>query len=345
MNTFGKNIICLFITFVVFSLSGCDRSNPYYEESGSVFHTLYKIKYQAPKLLTEEIDAELAAVNLSLNPYNPNSIIAKVNNNEPVEVDEHFTTVFNKAMEISENSNGAFDITAGPVINVWGFGPEKMDHVSPEIIDSLKQIVGYRKIRLEGKQIIKEDPRIKLNASAIAKGYACDVVAKLLERRGVKNYMVFIGGEVSLKGVNDKGQPWHIAIRKPEDVEIGKTATITTEDTALISAKKGVATSGDYLNFYIKDGKKYAHTINPKTGYPAEQNILSCTIVADDCMTADAYATALMVMGSDEAVRVADNLKAFDYFLIYTDQEGAYKLKYSDGMKQYLLKHGTGSNQ
>lgn len=318
-------------------LVSCRGGESYIEESGSVFHTLYKIKYQASKVMTEEIDEELRAINLSLNPFNPNSVIAKVNNNEPVEIDDHFRTVFNKAMEISAHSNGMFDITAGPIINIWGFGTQTTEQPTPEKIDSILQFVGYRKVRIEGNHVVKDDPRIQLSTSAIAKGYACDVVAGMLERHGIKNYMVEIGGEVTAKGVNNQGQPWHVGIRKPEDSAATKQATLADIKEILnIKEKAGVATSGDYLNFYIKDGKKYAHTINTKTGYPAAQNILSCTIVADSCMTADGYATAMMAMGLEKAVQMGDSLNAFDYYLIYADEMGDFKAKYSFGMVKYL---------
>lgn len=329
-----KKIVSLCLGLSVLLFISCNNKNSYFEESGSVFNTLYQIKYQAPKLLTEQIDAELATINLSLNPFNPNSVIARINRNEEVDTDEHFRIVFSKAMEISSHSNGMFDITSGPLINAWGFGPNKVDNVSPLIIDSIKQFVGYRKVRLEGKRVIKDDPRIQLNCSAIAKGYACDVVASMLERHGVENYMVDIGGESAIKGVNAKGQGWRVGIRKPEEVTPGKT--ITVEEVVQLNKKGGIATSGDYQNFYIKDGKKIAHTINPLTGYPAEQNILSCTIVADDCMTADGYATALMASGLDEAIRIADALNKFEYFLIYIDENGKDKIKYSNGMIKYL---------
>ena len=316
------------------SLTSCSDKNPYFEETGSVFHTQYHIKYQSSKVLTEDIDAELQAFNLSLNPFNPNSVIARINRNEPVEVDSWFTVVFNKSMEISEKSNGMFDITCAPLINAWGFGFSKMDEVTPEMIDSLKQFVGYRKVRLVGKGIEKDDPRLILNCSAIAKGYACDVIADLLERNGVKNYMVEIGGEVTLKGVNDKGNPWRVGIRKPEETSPGRRVTI--EEVVELPHRGGVATSGDYQNYYVKDGKKYAHTINPKTGYPAEQNILSSTIVANDCMTADGYATAFNAMGLEEACRIADSIPEIEYFFIYTDENGDYKIRYSEGMLNYL---------
>jgi thiamine biosynthesis lipoprotein len=314
-------------------LAGC-TGQPYYEESGSVFHTLYRIKYQSPRLLTQQIDAELQAFNLSLNPFNPNSIISKVNRNEPVEVDEWFANVFRKAEEISDRSGGAFDATVAPYINLWGFGFSRMDSVTPRMIDSLRTFVGYRKIRLEGKAVVKDDPRITLNFSAIAKGYACDVIARLLEREGVTNYMVEIGGEVAMRGVNPNGECWRIGINKPEDDAEGNLTAL--EDTVQPCKPCGIATSGDYRNFYIKDGVKYAHTINPATGYPAGQNILSATVLAGDCMTADGYATAFMVLGIERAVALARSIPDIEYFFIYSDNDGNRLVSFSDGMQPYL---------
>ena len=296
-----KKIYLSVILGILFFVS-CKDKKQYYEESGTVFHTLYTIKYEAPHILTDKIDAELQKFNLSLNPFNPNSIIAKVNNNEAVEVDEWFTEVFNKSMEVSRNSDGVFDITCAPLVNLWGFGFNKKDSVTPAMIDSLKTFVGYRKVHLEGKKVVKDDPRLLLNCSAIAKGYSCDVIARLLEKEGVENYMILIGGEVVVKGVNQNGVCWR------------------------------------YRNFYIKDGKKYAHTIDPRTGYPAEQSVLSATIVANDCMTADAYATAFMAMGLEKARQMADSLPEIEYYVIYADENGKHQIEYSKGMLQYLPK-------
>lgn len=279
----------------ILMFTACTKQKQYFEESGSVFHTIYHIKYEGSEILTEKIDAEFQKFNLSLNPFNPNSIISKVNRNEPVEVDDWFIEVFNRAKEVSDHSEGIFDITCAPLVNLWGFGFSKMDSVTPQMIDSIKQFVGYQKVRLDGRKVVKDDSRILLNCSAIAKGYASDVIARLLEREGVKNYMVEIGGEVTMKGVNQNGKCWRIGINKPEDDSTGIKNDI--EEVVQLCKKGGVATSGNYRNYYVKDGKKYAHTIDPRTGYPSEQSILSATIVAEDCITADAYATAFMAMG------------------------------------------------
>ena len=323
-------VACLWILI----FTACTKQKQYFEESGSVFHTIYHIKYEGSELLTEKIDAEFQKFNLSLNPFNPNSIISKVNQNEPVEVDDWFMEVFNKAKDVSDHSEGVFDITCAPLVNLWGFGFSKMDSVTPQMIDSIKQFVGYQKVRLDGRKIVKDDPRILLNCSAIAKGYASDVIARLLEREGIENYMVEIGGEVTLKGVNQNGQCWRIGTNKPEDDSTGIKNDVG--EVVELCKKGGVATSGNYRNFYIKDGKKYAHTIDPRTGYPSEQSILSATIVAEDCITADAYATAFMAMGLEKAREAAKNIPGIEYYVIYTDENGKHQIEYSDGMLQYL---------
>jgi thiamine biosynthesis lipoprotein len=328
-----KKIIYLFLISLLFA--SCRQHKVYQEETGKIFNTVYQVKYQSNTLLTQKIDAELQAFNMSLNPFNPNSILAKINRNEEVEVDQWFTAVFNKAMEVSARSNGMFDVTAAPLINVWGFGFEQTEIVTQEVIDSLKAFVGYRKVRLEGKYIIKDDPRLMLNFSAIAKGYACDVIAALLEREGVQNYMVNIGGEIAAQGKNAKGICWQIGINEPED----EVTYLKSEYKAIVRLcdKSGLATSGNYRNFHIIDGKKYGHTIDPVTGYPAEQSILSATIVAPDCMTADAYATAFMAMGVEAACRMAEQVPEIAYYLIYSDEEGSMQITYSKGMSSKLV--------
>ena len=307
----------------------------FYEDSGTIFNTLYSIKYESTDPLSDKINKKLQDFSLSMNPFNPGSIISKVNRNEEVVIDDKFITVFNKAMEVSEKTCGAFDVTVSPLINLWGFGFEQNDSLSQQIIDSVKLFVGYKKIRIENKKIIKDDPRITLNFSAIAKGYACDIIGELLEREGVQNYMVDIGGEVSSKGKNRNGQCWHIGINKPEDDITGMINDIDT--VVLLCGKKGLATSGNYRNFYVKDGKKYGHIIDPRTGYPSEQSIISATIIAPDCMTADAYATAFMVMGVEAACELANNIPEIEYIILYHDDNYfSYQKKYSEGIKRSL---------
>ena len=310
--TLYKSWNLLLFLVLVFS-SGCNNDKQYFLCQGNVFHTSYHIKYEYSGLLDDAIQEELRRFDLSLNPFNPQSIISKVNNNEPVEVDSFFITVFNKAQEVSRITDGAFDITVAPLVNLWGFGFSKIDSVSPAAIDSLKQYVGYEKVRLEGRRVVKAFPQVQLNASAIAKGYACDVVGRLLDSYGVRNYLVEIGGEVRAKGKNPKGVCWRIEITKPE---FDPTGIIQERQTVIPLCDKGMASSGNYRNFYVKDGVIFGHTINPATGYPAEQSILSATVITSDCMTADAYATAFMVLGIDASVALAGKLPGLQYYLI-----------------------------
>jgi len=329
-----KKRIFLSIILLTAFFSACSDKGAYYEETGTVFHTYYRIKYQSPTVLTDKIDAEFAKFNLSLNPFNPNSTISKVNRNEPAELDEWFIEVFNKAQEVSAKSDGAFDITCAPLINLWGFGFANMDSINQQMIDSIQTFVGYEKIRITDGQIVKDDPRILLNCSAIAKGYACDVIAQLLEREGVTNYMIDIGGEIVVNGINPNREGWRTGINKPEDDSLGLIRNV--EEVVQLNKKGGIATSGNYRNYYVRDGKKYGHTINPHTGYPAEQSILSATVVANDCMAADAYATTFMVLGVEKSVELAKSIPEIEYFLIYAGEDGNNKTIYSKGILQYL---------
>ncbi len=312
--------LAIIISISLFSC-GCEK---YHLSQGITFHTFYHIKYEFDRSLDKEIKAKLLSYNASLNPFNSTSIISKVNRNVPVEVDRFFTHVFDKAYDVAEQTHGAFDITCAPLVNLWGFGFQHIDNVSPEIIDSLKALVGYDKVRLENNRVIKDDQRTMLNCSAIAKGYATDVIAGLLDSCGIKNYMVEIGGEVRAKGKNPDGVCWRMEIPRPID---DNTGMISVRHKIIVLCDKSIATSGNYRNYYIKDGKKYAHTINPNTGYPAQNEILSATVIANDCMTADAYATAFMVLGLDASCQLVETLKEtnhefLDYYFIYTDEEG-----------------------
>lgn len=322
-----------FLLIVLLFMACNKHEKKYYEEKGAVFHTFYQIKYEAEKPVTEKIQAEFRKFNLSLNPFDTTSIITKINRNEPVEVDEWFAEVFTKAQEVSRNSGGVFDITCAPLINLWGFGFSNKDQATPQAIDSVMQFVGYEKVRLEGKKVVKDDPRIQLNCSAIAKGYSCDIIARLLEKEGIENYMVNIGGEIVVKGLSPTKKCWSLGINRPQFDTLG--ISNDWQERLVLCGKKAVATSGNYRNFHIKEGKMYAHTIDPSTGYPARDSILSATIVADDCITADAYATAFMAMGMEKAVEMAKHIPEIEYLIIYGDEE-KQKVKYSLGMVQYM---------
>ncbi len=329
-------ISLIFITLSI--LTSCNpgkkSAGTYQIDSGEIFKTLFHIKYEHNQSLKDEIMEELNKFDLSLNPFNNNSIISKINNNEYVVVDSFFTEVFNKATEVSRITDGMFDITVSPLINAWGFGFKNINSVTPKMIDSLQTFVGYEKISIkEDGTVSKTDPRVTLNASAIAKGYACDVIVALLKKHKIENYMVEIGGEIVAKGVNDKGDCWQIGIDKPIDDSTGMKHEL---QTILSICNKSMATSGNYRNYYVKDGVKYMHTIDPRTGYPAQQDILSATVLADDCMTADAFATAFMVMGKKQSEEIAKQIPGLLYYFIYTDENGAFSVAYSEGFEEFF---------
>lgn len=323
----------LFFMLLLF-VSCKEKQATYVEDRGEVFHTTYFIKYKYTHSLKPEIEAELAKFDDSLNPFKPTSIISKVNNNEEVVLDSFFINVFNRSQEVSGVSDGLFDITVSPLINAWGFGFKNIDNVTAEMVDSLKAIVGYDKIQVENGRVIKSDPRVQINTSAIAKGYSTDVIADLLESYGVTDYMIEIGGEVTAKGINDKGECWHIGIDKPVD---DKAPVHRELQTIIKLCDKSMATSGNYRNFYVKDGKRYAHTINPKTGYPAESNILSATVIADDCMTADAYATVFM-LADTATIRSIALQEKLSYLLILDSEDNRSVIVKSTGFDKYQVK-------
>lgn len=336
MNKYLSLIVTITV-LISFSCSSGSRYN-YVANEGTVYGTIYHIKYESPraKNFHDSIIAEMERFDNSLSTYNPNSTISKINRNDPdVKVDAFFKKCFLAAKEISENTNGAFDITVAPLVNAWDFGFFKYkEKVTQELIDSLLETVGYNTIRLEGDKVIKDNPGTMLDASAIAKGLSVDVVAEFLKEKGCKNYMVEIGGEVVAKGVNHKGRKWRIGINKPQE-----NAFFAEQDLQAIVelSDKALATSGNYRNFYIEDGKKYAHTIDPKSGYPVQHSLLSATVLAKDCMVADAYATAFMVMGLEKAFDIAkDNLQLEAYF-IYADENGENKVRFTSGFKQFLI--------
>ena len=311
------------------------RNTPFQKDEGMVFGTIYHITYQSDINYQKEIEAELQKVDNSLSPFNKTSIISRINRNEKVKVDEMFSEVFQLAEKISGDTDGAFDITVAPMVNAWGFGFKTGTPPTRQTIDSLRTIVGFHTVSLQDGYVIKKNPKTMLDCSAIAKGYGTDVVARFLKKKGVQNFMVEIGGEIVVNGNSEKLQPWRIGINKPTDDSLNTSQAI--QDVVSVS-NIAMATSGNYRNFYYKNGKKYAHTIDPKTGYPVQHNILSATVFADDCATADAYATSFMVLGLDGAKKILEKHPELCAYLIYSDQKGSNQIWYSPSLQKKLGK-------
>lgn len=292
---------------------------------GPIFGTTYHIKYEASVPLDSAILDELRAVDSSLSTFNPLSTISRINSNQSQRTDAMLYDIVRKAQTVSEATGGAFDITVMPLVNAWGFGFKQGIYPTSSQIDSLRALVGYHRINLEADSVLhKADPRMMIDCAAIAKGYGADRVAKLLRDHGVRNFMVEIGGEVVVKGRNPEGHPWQIGVSKPVE---GAEAADGDLQLVLSLENCALATSGNYRNFYVHDGKKYAHTIDPRTGKPVQHSLLSATVAAPDCATADAYATAFMVMGLEESERLLEKHRQLGAILIYSDKEGKMRVQ------------------
>ena len=288
----------------------------YIKDSGMVFGTTYSITYQYHENLKSDIEDVMQQVDNSLSPFNKSSVITAINNNTSTKADNYLTEVFTLAQTVNKETDGAFDITVAPLVNAWGFGFRSGTRPTDAQIDSLLTIVGQEKVTLKDGEIIKSDPRIMLDCSAIAKGFGVDKVAEFLAGKGIENYLVEIGGEISARGKNSRGTEWNIGVTKPVDDSL----SINQENQAVLQiTDKAMATSGNYRNFYYEGGKKYAHTINPHTGKPAQSDILSATVIAQSCAVADAYATAFMVLGSEKAKEILQKHPELQAYLILSD--------------------------
>ncbi|MEQ9424122.1 MAG: FAD:protein FMN transferase [Cyclobacteriaceae bacterium] len=326
----------LVIALVIYPYIQSKKTLQYVALSGKTMGPIvYNLKYADNKGMNyqKEVDSILVAFNQSMSTYIPDSEISQLNKSDTLTFQsEYFFPVLAASKKIFDATKGAFDPTIGPIVNAWGFGPETRQEIDSLKIDSLLTLVGFEKVRFNQKAVGKLTGAY-IDFSAVAKGYAVDVLAQYLEGRGVDNYMVEIGGEVRSKGLNPDGQNWRIGIENPQGDELDRRlhATVKLKDMAM-------ATSGNYRNFYEQDGKKYAHTINPKTGYPVEHSLLSTSVFAPTCMTADAFATAFMVMGLEKSLTMVNQLDSLDAYFIYADQNGVLKSLATAGIDSLISK-------
>jgi thiamine biosynthesis lipoprotein len=317
-------------------ISACQtKENKLIIIDGEAQGTTWHISYISNDGLNHKqaIDSILKDIDLSLSTYVPNSIISRINNNEPdVLVDSYFTDVFNKSLEVSQKTDGLFDVTIGPLVNAWGFGFSKRALIDSSSIDSILQFVDYKMLRIKGDKLIKDKQEIKLDFNAIAQGYSVDVLALYLEKNGVKNYLVELGGELIAKGKKNT-EKWKVGIEQP----LQNTSSERKLEAIIELNNRALCTSGNYRKFYEENGNRYAHILDPRTGFPARQKILSASVLADDAMTADAYATTFMVMGLEQSKQFLEENKDLnlEVFFIY-DENNTWKTYTSESLKNRI---------
>lgn len=320
---------------MIFRQTG-DAPAVYRTASGVVWHTSYNITYESSRDLGDSIIAVTGGIDMSASMFNPRSVLSRINNNSSNCADSMVAKLLQRSQEINRETGGAFDPTIAPLMRLWKTQDTVATLPDEAAIDSVMQFVGMDKVRLaNGNQVIKSDSRLQLDFNAIAKGLGCDEVGRMLKRNGVTNYLVEIGGEITASGVNERGLPWHVSI----DLPIESNDTVVHSSALVLQLDKGgIATSGNYRNYKIVDGRKVAHIIDPRTGHTAISNLLSATVIATDCMNADAYATALMVMGLDRARKFADDRNDLSVVLIYADADDRLQVWRSPGVAKYEQK-------
>lgn len=286
---------------------------------GLVQGSYYAITYydEEGRNFQQEIDSIFHAVDMSVNLWVDSSVICKVNRNEEVALDQIFIENFEVAQRAAALSDGYFDPTISPLVSAWGFSAKnpQLPPLTSHLIDSLKQLVDYRKVRIEDGKLIKENPAMKLDFNAIAQGYTTDLVGALLEAKGIKSYIVDVGGEIFARGTKPDGKPWVVGIEKPSadwDSERVVQQRVELED-------KGIVTSGSYRKYVERDGKRYSHCIDPMTGYPVEHNLLSATVIAENATWADALASVCMVMGMERSLELIKTLEGVEVYYIFVN--------------------------
>ncbi len=332
-----RSALLLLLSSLLLACS-CERTQPYVRiegfAQGSTYHVICRpVRGYSEKALLARIDSHLTAIDVSLSGYNKGSLLSRLNAGEDLPLDSLFIGCFLRSQEIWAETGGAFDPSAAPLFDLWGFGFTNKRTVTQTAIDSILAFVGMDHLRLEeraeGTFLVRDDPRCQLNFNAIAQGYSCDVVARWLDSIGCTDYLVDIGREIRCKGVNASGTAWHIGLDRPSDgnMEEGKDLQAILEVTDC-----GIVTSGNYRKFYIEDGQKFAHTIDPSSGRPVSHNLLSATVVAKDAATADAYATWLMVIGVERARALLASRPDLEAMLVY-DQDGQMQTFQTDNLK------------
>ncbi|HET8858856.1 FAD:protein FMN transferase [Marivirga sp.] len=344
MNNRKKNSIYSLILIVAVAIIWFYRDNqkpenenpPYIFISGEAQGTTYNITYSDAqnRIFKPEVDSILNAFDLSLSTYVKSSEIVRFNKSDSFQFESpFFYPVLEKSKEIYEASEGAFDPTVYPLIEAWGFGPEKVDFPDSSRIEEIKKYVGFEYIKFTTQKVVKEKEKVSLDFNAIAQGYSIDVVFDFLKAKGVENMMVELGGELRVKGKNENQDLWAIGIDDPK-TEPGKQA----KRVAIIELdNEAISTSGNYRKFFVHNGQKYGHSINPKTGYPIQRDIISSTVIAPTCMEADGWSTAFMVTGLEKAKEILATQKHLKAFFIYEDANGNSQQFHTENLGENII--------
>jgi len=341
----NKSAILSLLTLLLFSVS-CNNNTATYKTvdgfaQGGTFHLVYHIPANAQEYnIPDSLTLYFQQIDKSLSGYDSTSIVSRINRGENPPLDSLFIECFNLSKEVYYNTEGAFDISAAPFFDLWGFGFSNKGQISQEKIDSIMNFVGMDKLTIIYDSITnesylhKQDSRMKVNFNAIAQGYTCDYICNKLEKMGIEHYLLEVGGEIMCKGVNAKGKPWGIGIDKPID---GNFIPGQSVEAILEVSDRGLVTSGNYRKFYVIDGEKFSHTIDPRSGHPVKHNLLSATVLAPTAAKADAYATYLMVIGFEKGKEFISRAKDMDALLVYGEQE-EMKVYATDAIHRKKLK-------
>ena len=317
------------------ALASCDKQPQKIVLQGLAQGSYYAVTYfdDEGRNFQHDIDSIFHAVDMSVNLWVDSSIISKVNRNEEVTLDAIFIDNFNIAQEAAQLSDGYFDPTISPIVAAWGFSYKNGDSITPQLIDSLKRLVDYRNIRIEDGEVVKQSPAMQLDFNAIAQGYTSDMIAHFLERRGIKNYLVDTGGEIMAKGAKPNGQPWIVGIEKPaENMDSDRIV-----QTRIALRDKGLVTSGSTRKYVERDGRRYSHCIDPKTGYPVEHQVLSVTVLAENSVWADALASICMVMGMEQSLPLIESMDDVEAYYIFVNEEGELETFATEGFKKLIV--------
>lgn len=320
----------------ILCFASCGRQSHKIVLQGLAQGSYYAVTYydEENRNFQHEIDSIFHAVDMSVNLWVDSSVISKVNRNEDVTLDSIFLDNFRIAMETARLSDGYFDPTISPIVAAWGFSYKRGDSITPQLIDSLKQLVDYRKIHIENGKVIKDNPDMKLDFNAIAQGYTSDLIAAFLESRGIKNYLVDTGGEIMARGSKPNDQPWIVGIEKPAENWDSEQVV----QTRIALRDKGLVTSGSTRKYTERNGRRYSHCIDPKTGYPVDHNVLSATVLAENSVWADALASICMVMGMEKSLPLIESMNGVEAYYIFVNEQNELETFATEGFRELLIK-------